>query len=126
MLWELPAGLIEANAVGEQAVWNTAARETAEETGYNVEASEFRALGAAVYLSPGLCAEKLHIVHARVDTTRRVDNVSSGEVVEVPSKVEWWTVEHALEQASRGVLEDCKTELALWRLQSWLRANGGV
>jgi ADP-ribose pyrophosphatase len=76
-------------------------------------------LGVAVFLSPGLCGEKIHVVHAEVDRSKRAD-VTSTEVVEKASTVEWWTLSDALARAARGEIEDCKTELALHRLRAHL------
>jgi ADP-ribose pyrophosphatase len=119
MVWELPAGLIEAGETGEQAVLATAARETEEETGFQLPPSAFARLGVAVYLSPGMCGEKLHVVRAEVDRSKPA-RVTATEVVERASVVEWVPLSEALARAARGEIEDCKTELALRRLQAHL------
>jgi ADP-ribose pyrophosphatase len=119
VLWELPAGLIEQGEQGEQAVLETAAREAEEETGFALPPQAFARLGAAVYLSPGLSGEKLHVVHAAVDRSQQ-GKATATEVVEQASRIEWWPLSEALDRAARGELEDCKTELALHRLRAWL------
>lgn len=126
MLWEMPAGLIEPGEQGEDAVLGTAARETEEEVGLKLAARDFARLGVAVYLTPGLIAEKLHVVHAEVDHTQPA-TATATEVVERASKVEWWPLAEALARAAAGEVEDCKTELALHRLRAFLaaRESGG-
>lgn len=122
LLWELPAGLIEVKDKGPEGVLATAARETEEETGYVVTPGDFALLGVAVYLSPGMSGEKLHFAHARVDRSRRTA-ASSTEVVERGARSEWWTLSEAFARAAAGDLEDCKTELGLWRLRALLEAK---
>ncbi len=122
MLWEMPAGLIEKGEIGFEAVRATASRETEEEVGIQVPASAFEALGVAVYLTPGLIGEKIHVLRAEVDHTLPVQ-VTATEVVEHASHVEWCTLSDALGRAARGEIEDCKTELALHRLKAWLAAR---
>jgi len=122
LLWELPAGLIEPEQTSDlvrDAVRETAARECREETGYAVPSDRFTMLGPAVFLSPGLCAEKIYFVHAWVD---RNDHraVTSTEIVEQPSEIAWVPLGRALSLAEQGVIQDCKTELALRRLKDRL------
>lgn len=119
VIWELPAGLIEAGETGTRAVLETAARETEEEVGYALPPEAFEPLGVPVYLSPGMCGEKIHVVHAEVDRSRPCRPTAT-EVVEKASRVEWWTLEDALARADDGTLEDCKTELALRRFHARL------
>lgn len=118
LLWELPAGLIEAGESSDP-VRDTASRETREETGYAVAGDQFERLGAPVFLSPGLCAEKIHFVHAWVDRDDHRE-VTATETVEQASQIEWTPLSQALALAERGVIQDCKTELALRRLRDKL------
>jgi ADP-ribose pyrophosphatase len=122
VLWEMPAGLIEKDEHGPEAVLATAARETEEEVGYRLAPAQFHALGVPVYLSPGLIAEKLHVVRAEVDRSQPC-RVTATEIVEAVSRVEWCPLSEALTRAADGVIEDCKTELALHRLSAWVRAG---
>jgi ADP-ribose pyrophosphatase len=123
VLWELPAGLIEPGAHGEAAVGETAARETLEEVGLAVRPEAFEPLGVAVYLSPGLMAEKLHVLRAEVDRTAPA-KATATETVELGARVEWCPLSEALRRAAAGEIEDCKTELGLRRLRDWLAARG--
>jgi ADP-ribose pyrophosphatase len=114
LLWELPAGLIELSPSADP-VRETAARECREETGYAVASDRFETLGAPVFLTPGLCAEKIHFVHAWVDRDDPRD-VTATELVEQASEIAWVALSQALALAEQGVIQDCKTELALRRL----------
>ena len=123
-LWELPAGLIEQDERGEEGVLECARRETEEETGFSLPREEFARLGVPVFLSPGLCAEKIHFVKVRVpDPTHAV--VAKGDgVVEAGATVAWWPLSECLARTEDGVIEDAKTELALRRLRAELERGG--
>lgn len=117
-LWELPAGLIEVHERGEEGVLECARRETEEETGFSLPRSDFAPLGRPVFLSPGMCAEKIHLVKVRVpDPTEAVEAKGDG-VLEARSEVAWWPLSACLARAAEGVIEDAKTELALLRLRA--------
>jgi ADP-ribose pyrophosphatase len=119
-LWEMPAGLIEAHEKGFDGVRACASRETLEETGFEVAASEFELLGVPVFLSPGMCGEKIHIACARVADHRAAVNPAGDGVLEVGAIVEWWPLSVCFARASDGVIEDAKTELALHRFKARL------
>ncbi len=123
-LWEMPAGLIEAHEKGVEGVRACAARETLEETGFDLPASAFEALGVPVFLSPGLCGEKIHILCARVADPRVEVHAEGDGVLEARARVEWWPLSQCLACAAEGVIEDAKTELALHRLRARI-ARGG-
>jgi len=120
LLWELPAGLIEVDQSGD-AVRETASRECREETGYSVASDQFELLGAPVFLSPGLCAEKIYFVHAWIDRDDHRE-VTATEIVEQASEIAWVPLGQALALAEQGVIQDCKTELALRRLRDRLQS----
>lgn len=123
-LWELPAGLIEADEKGEEGVMECARRETEEETGFDLPRGEFSRLGAPVFLSPGMCAEKLHTVKVRVPDPKLVVVAKGDGVLEAGSTVAWWPLSECLARAEEGVIEDAKTELALRRLRDSLVRGG--
>ena len=123
-LWELPAGLIEADERGEEGVLECARRETEEETGFALPRSEFARLGAAVFLSPGMCAEKIHAVKVRVPDPKMVVVAKGDGVVEAGATVAWWPLSECLARAADGTIEDAKTELALRRLQADVQRGG--
>lgn len=73
-----------------------------------------------MYLSPGLCAEKIHVVAARVDDHRRPVDAKGDGVLEASATIEWWPLSQCLDRAAEGVIEDAKTELALLRFRRQL------
>jgi ADP-ribose pyrophosphatase len=105
-------------------VLECARRETEEETGFALPGEAFARLGGPVFLSPGLCAEKIHFVRVHVpDPTLAVEAKGDG-VVEAGSTVAWWPLSECLARAEDGTLEDAKTELALRRLRAELERGG--
>lgn len=122
-LWELPAGLIEPDERGEAGVVACAARETEEETGFALPHDAFARLGAPVFLSPGLMAEKIHAFAVRVPD-HRADVVAEGDgALEKGAAVRWLPLSLCLRQCADGRIEDAKTELVLRRFRD---ARGGA
>lgn len=123
-LWELPAGLIEPHEKGVEGVLACAAREAHEETGFELPPTEFSLLGVPVYLSPGMCGEKIHMVSARIADHRADVRAAGDGVIEANARVEWWPLSECLARAAEGVIEDAKTELALHRFSQRLSRGG--
>lgn len=124
-LFELPAGLVEPNEHGEEGLRACAARETHEEVGLEVDPGQFARLGVGVYLTPGLIAEKIHVLHAEVDPSRAGAPSLDGSAVEENARIEWVPLEEALAACADGRIEDIKTELALRRLAEHRRSEQG-
>lgn len=123
-LWELPAGLIEPDERGEPGVVSCAARETEEETGFSLPHTSFVRLGAPVFLSPGLMAEKVHVFAVRVPD-HRDEVVALGDgALEQGAEVRWIPLSQCLRECADGRIEDAKTELALRRFQDQSRSGG--
>jgi ADP-ribose pyrophosphatase len=112
LMWETPAGLVEP---GESPV-AAAARELAEELGFDVDEGELSALGAPSAPAPGFIGELHHYFHVRVDPTKRREPAGDGSPLESDARVESVRLDDALEACRRGLVQDAKTELALRRL----------
>lgn len=123
-LWELPAGLIEEHEKGLAGVRACAARETHEETGFELPENAFETLGVPIYLTPGMCGEKVHVVCARVADPHAKVHAKEDGVLEARAAVEWWPLSVCLARAAEGVIEDAKTELALHRLKARFTRHG--
>ena len=115
-MWEVPAGLIEPDEVGENGIRACAARETLEETGFSVAADEFRFLGPPATVSPGMVPEKIFFLEARVDLKAQGVPVEDGHPVEERAVISFPTVTAALQEAEEGRIADLKTETGLRRL----------
>jgi ADP-ribose pyrophosphatase len=100
-LWEVPAGTLEPG----EPVDHAAARELAEETGY--QAAHWRKLGE-FFPSPGVISERMHLFVAQTLTPGTM-NLEADEELE-PQVISW---KQALSWALDGTIRDAKTVLAL-------------
>ncbi|MBX3232310.1 MAG: NUDIX domain-containing protein [Labilithrix sp.] len=116
-LWELPAGLIEPGEEPRAA----AAREVAEELGFDVGAEQMEPLGEWSYPAPGFVGEIHHFFHVRVDPRARREPDGDGSALEAVAIVIKVPLREALEACRTGGVRDEKTELALRRLADVLR-----
>ena len=118
VLWELPAGLVEPGETPRAA----AAREIAEELGFDVAESAVLDLGPATHPAPALIGELHHFFHAEVDPKTRTEPAGDGSPVEAGAVVVAVPLDEALAACRRGEIRDEKTELALRRLADELSA----
>jgi 8-oxo-dGTP pyrophosphatase MutT (NUDIX family) len=116
-LWELPAGLIDAGELPREA----AARELAEELGFDVDPGALLPLGPAMFPAPGFIAEINHFFHVEVEPRSRHTPSEDGSVLEKDAVIVDATLEEALELCRCGQTVDAKTELGLRRLAEILR-----
>ncbi|HEY7329405.1 MAG TPA: NUDIX hydrolase [Gemmataceae bacterium] len=107
VLWEIPAGTLEAG----EAIEAAAARELAEETGY--QARHWQKM-LEFYPSPGILSERTHLFVAS-ELTAGVMRPEADEQLE-PHVVPW---SQALKWTLDGTIRDAKTLLALlwWNQQ---------
>ena len=112
LLWEVPAGLVEPGESPRAA----AAREIAEELGFDVPESALMDLGPPGHPAPAMIAETHHFFHVEVDPATRVDPAGDGSTVESGALVISVSLDDALLACRRGEIPDEKTELALRRL----------
>ncbi len=124
-LFEIPAGLVEADEQGEEGLRACAARETMEEVGLSIAPDAFFRIGPGVFLSPGLSAEKLYFLAAEADPDSAVAPTMDGSPVEEAAIIRWLRLDEALEACRSGALEDAKTEVAIRRLAEHLAQDEG-
>jgi ADP-ribose pyrophosphatase len=115
-LFEIPAGLVETSEKGEEGLRACSARETLEEVGIDVPPSAFTRLGPAVFLTPGLIAEKIHFLVAEVDPASAGAPSMDGSPVEERAKIEWVSLDEALDACRDGRICDVKSEVAIRRV----------
>ena len=112
ILWELPAGLIEAGERPDEA----AARELNEEIGTSLGADRIVSLGSAIIPVPAMIAERQYLFHVEIDPAELGEAKGDGSALERASVLAEVTLEDALAMIRAGDLPDAKTEVALRRL----------
>ncbi len=115
-LWELPAGLVEPDERGEPGLRRCAARELEEELGIAVADEALRPLGAGMYPSPGVIAERIYFYEVEVDPATRRPPGLDGSPLEEGAEIVAYPLADALALADEGFFDDMKTELGLRRL----------
>lgn len=115
-LWELPAGLVEADEQSPEGLRRCAARELLEEVGFAVAPDALRELGPSGFPAPGVIAERHFFFHVEIDPAQIQVPTEDGSPLEQHALVTAVDLEHALALTRSGALEDEKTELALRRL----------
>lgn len=115
-LWELPAGLVEPNEVGDTGPAESARRELAEELGFVVPVESMKPLGPSTYPAPGLIGERHFFFEVEVDPTTRSEPTCDGSPLERFGRVISLDLHEAIELCRSGVIDDAKTELGLRRL----------
>lgn len=120
LLWELPAGLIEAGEQTPEGVVATAQRELAEELGFDVDRGALRELGPSTFPAPGFIAERHFYFEVEVDPNARRAPDLDGSPLERFGEVVSLSLDEALALCASGTIEDAKTELALRRLRERL------
>ncbi|MBN2714396.1 MAG: NUDIX hydrolase [Deltaproteobacteria bacterium] len=120
VIWELPAGLLEAKDVGEAGILRRACIEIEEETGYVVPMEKISRMRGAPLLTPGTMPERLWYTVAEVtDISDRSDPRGDGSPVEENATIQWVSLERAVGLCEDGAIEDLKTELGIRRMAAW-------
>jgi ADP-ribose pyrophosphatase len=118
---ELVAGIIERGEEGDAQVRARAAAEALEEAGLAIAVDAVEPLGAPLYPTPGMCAEKFVLAAAEVeDPSRAVRPAGDGSPFEEGARLTWLDLDEAIARCLRGEIEDMKTELTLRRLRDHL------
>ncbi|MGE0324605.1 MAG: NUDIX hydrolase [Polyangiaceae bacterium] len=115
-MWELVAGLLEADEQDAAGLTRCAARELLEETGFDYSTDCFRQLGPSTYPAPGVIAERHFFFHVEVKPAERGEPTLDGSALEAGAAIIPVRLTTALEACRDGLIEDAKTELGLRRL----------
>jgi ADP-ribose pyrophosphatase len=116
LLWELPAGLVEADEQSPAGLRRASQRELGEELGFSVEVDAFRELGASMFPVPGMIAERIYVFEVAVNPKERAEPSLDGSALEQFGVVVALPVSDVLELCRSGAILDLKTELAVRRL----------
>lgn len=115
-LWELPAGCIDTDEVGQEGVLLAAARETKEELGFIIKPNKFNLLGNRTFSSVGMSGERLYFVECNVKPSERGEPVEDGGPFEAFGKVVAINIIDALKAIDDGEIVDSHTEIGVRRL----------
>lgn len=118
---ELVAGILEVGEEDWPAIVARAVAEAYEEAGIALDAAEVVRLGAPLYPTPGMCAERFHFVAAEVrHPSAAATPPTDGSPFELGASLEWLPLDAALGRCQQGQIVDLKTELGLRRLREQL------
>jgi len=123
-LWEVPAGILEAGDVGDEGMRRRCSAEALEEMGAQVEPGDFVPLGAPIWLSPGVIAERVYLFEAALPDGPLAHPEGDGSPMEEDAPLRWLTLDEALVLCRRGH-SDAKTEVALVRFAERMRQATG-
>ncbi len=110
--WELAAGLIE----GESGL-EAGSRETKEELGFDIPASDFKELGKPAYAAVGLICEQLVFVQVEVDPEKQEEPSEDGSPLEHGGIVWRAPIADVQKMISEGEV-DMKTEVGVTRFMN--------
>jgi ADP-ribose pyrophosphatase len=115
-LWELPAGLVEADERTPEGLRRCAARELLEEVGVDVPPDAIQPLGPSGFPAPGVIGERHFFFHVEIDPARIHAPTEDGSPLERQARLAAIPIDEAIARTRTGEVEDEKTELALRRL----------
>ncbi|RMG16563.1 MAG: NUDIX hydrolase [Deltaproteobacteria bacterium] len=123
-LYEIVAGVLEAEDRGEAGLRARAAAECWEEAGLKVHPEEVELLGAPFFVAPGILSEKIFLT--AVDAGRRAlqPPPGDGSPLEESGALRWMALDEAIRCCVAGEIEDAKTEIGLRRLAEALPGGG--
>ena len=116
VIWELPAGLVEADEQSPDGLKRASQRELAEELGFTVGVEAFSELGASMFPVPGMIAERIYVFEVTVEPSRQAEPSLDGSALEHFGVVVPVRVSEVLELCRQGAIVDMKTELGVRRL----------
>lgn len=115
-LWELPAGLIEANEPGILGVLNAASREAKEEIGFSVATENINLLGQRSFPAVGMSGERLFFVSMEVNPSERGSPSEDGGPFEAYGEVIAVHIIDILKAIDDGQIVAAPTEIGVRRL----------
>ena len=119
---ELVAGVLEQGEDDLDGIQRRAAAEAHEEAGLSVAPEKIVLLGAPMWASPGIFAERFFVACELESSKAASASIPAGDgsPFEEGALLFWLPIEEAIARSTRGELDDLKTELGLRRLKEHL------
>jgi 8-oxo-dGTP pyrophosphatase MutT (NUDIX family) len=118
---ELVAGILEEGEEHVDGIRRRAVVEALEEAGLSLAPERVVLLGAPMWASPGVFAERFVFVACEVDDpSLAAIPEGDGSPFEEGAALIWLPLDEAIARSTRGELDDLKTELGLRRLEDYL------
>jgi ADP-ribose pyrophosphatase len=118
-VWEMMAGVLEADDHGPDGLRARGVEELREEAGVTVAPAELQSLGSPIYPSPGVLAETVYLFAVETPLDARLPEhrlSGDGSPMEDCPRLQVLGLEEAITACRDGRIRDAKTEVALHRL----------
>lgn len=119
-LWELPAGGVEKEELGQEGLLHAAARELHEEVGFELSPDKLKFLGKRTFLDVGSSGTRMFLLHCEVDPTTRTPPIGDGSPMERFAEIISVPLEDAMQAVKEGYIIDSYTEIGIRRLTDLL------
>lgn len=120
-IYECVAGSLEPSDYNNLGLEKRAKEELLEEAGFDVDLSEIKRLGKGFFPSHGQSTEKIHMFYVNITGLQQKIPKGDGSVNEELNKLHFFEINEIKEMCFKGIIEDPKIEIGVYRLENELR-----